>query len=1008
MIYMFDGCESLTSLNIINFETSKIKSMDNIFADCFSLETLDLSNFNTNNVISMDNLFSNCKSLIFLNLSNFNTTQTKSMSRIFSGCKSLKNLEIFNFNTSSITTMEYFFNDCSSLKILDLFNFDTSLVTDMKYMFKGCSNLTSLNIKSFNTSKVKTMKYMFSGCSSMTDIDTKHFDVSLVTEADYMFENCSNLTSLNLSNYEFQDIKNMDYMFSNCENLAYVNFLNLVDNNINSMVNIFSGTPENMVICINESNSQNLDYQINKIKGCSVVNCSDNWSSSRKKVIAGANICVEECNLGYKYFYQHKCYERCPEGTFSVNHTCIVNLTDNDECTIKGYFLGKCVLKLNTNELKQKFIESTVRGITNSELYELLQQATIDKKIHTIIEKNETYQIYSLSNKRRVNGTSHIDLDKCGKILKERHYLKEGEDLVVFKIEYKYTNYKIPIIEYQIFNENGKKKLNLNYCKNIKIPYYITLEINNYLEYQYNPMHEYYNDRCSLFETNHTTDILLYDRKNEFNQNNMSLCENGCIFKGYINNVINCECEVKLKFNSFLNVNSDKYNLIYRFEIDKKNSHNFWTIKCFLDFHAKYSLLLNINFIFMFSVLFVFIIALIVLMVKEYRIYYIAIRHLAKKMIMMKKVPILVVEDKEKNIKKIEEKEYELNKVNISNINNLSENENEEELNGKNKEQDTKEIKYTELNGNQNNDNNIQGNTNLIKTIFPNDNDKNQIMNINCKIKRRMNKKINDVAQNNSMISSNMNSKKSIIHENKSNSFDELVVYEKKKHLPDEELNDLDYEIAKIEDKRTFLQYYFSLIKTRHILFIFVKRKNDLKSNMIKFCYLLFMLPLHLSINTMFVDSSTIHNIYINNGAFDFKYNFAYIFYATIIIYILNHIIYYFITIHTENIQIKKNLLNVSTQINKIIHKIIGKIFFFFSICILLIIMSGLYLACFTAIFPKIKFHLFIRAAISLMFTLIFPLLLHLITAAIRIWSLKKSDEIMESFYKFSKVFQLL
>ena len=47
---------------------------------------------------------------------------------------------------------------------------------------------------------------------------------------------------------------------------------------------------------------------------------------------------------------------------------------------------------------------------------------------------------------------------------------------------------------------------------------------------------------------------------------------------------------------------------------------------------------------------------------------------------------------------------------------------------------------------------------------------------------------------------------------------------------------------------------------------------------MIKFCYLLFMLPLHLSINTMFVDSSTIHNIYINNGAFDFKYNFAYIF----------------------------------------------------------------------------------------------------------------------------------
>ena len=801
----------------------------------------------------------------------------------------------------------------------------------------------------------------------------------------------------------------MDYMFSNCKNLVYINFLNLVDNNINSMVNIFFGTPENMVVCINESNSRNMEYQINNIKGCSVVNCSEKWSENRKKVRADINACVEECNLGYKFFYKYKCYERCPEGTFSVNHNCIMNLTDKDECTIKSYFLGKCVLALNTNELKQKFIESTVREIMNSEIYELLQQATIDKKIHTIIEKNETYQIYSLSNKRRVIGTNHIDLEECGKILKEKHNLKEEEDLVVFKIEYKYTNYKIPIIEYQIFNENGKKKLNLNYCKNIKIPYYINAEINDYIEYKYNPMHEYYNDRCSPFETEHTTDILLYDRKNEFNQNNMSLCEKDCIFKGYINNVINCECEVKLKFNSFINVNSDKYNLIYRFDIDNKNSHNFWTIKCFLDFHSKYSLLLNVISMFMISVLFIFIIAIIVFRIKEYRLYYIIIKHLAKKSIKIKKVPALVVEDKEKNYKKVEEKEIELNNVNISNINNLSENDNESEEDcEKNKEPKNKEIKYMGLiNGNQNNNNKENSNI-IIKLNLPDISDKNLIININKKVIGR-NKKINNVSQSMSMTSSKIDLKKDNIHDNNPYSIDKLEVVEKKTKLSDEELNDLDFEDAKKEDKRTLFQSYLSLIKARHILFIFVKRKNDLKSNMIKFCYLLFMLPLCLTINTMFVDYSTIHNIYINNGAFDFTYNITYIIYATIIIYVLSLCIHYFITIHKENIQTKNyKLVNYTTEINKIMHKIIKKIFLFFSICILLLIISGLYLACFTAIFPKIKVHLFIRAVISFIFSLIIPIMLYFISACIRICSLRASDESMEYLYKMSKMFQLL
>ena len=380
----------------------------------------------------------------------------------------------------------------------------------------------------------------------------------------------------------------MDYMFALSENLIYINFENLMDSNIKSMFNIFSGTPENMVICINETNAPNMEYQITNTKGCSVVNCSENWIYSRKKVKAINNLCVEQCDVGYKYLFDFKCYERCPKDTYSKNYICRWNITDEKGCDIKSFFIGNCILdKLNTHAEKQKFIELTTKEILNLTLYELLLDAVLDKKIFSITHGSETYQIYSLSNKNRIDGTTYIYFDDCAEILREKQKLGANEDLVIFKIEYKYPDIKIPIIEYQIFNKNGMKKLNLNHCKNAKVLYYIPKEINDYEEYKYNPNHPYYSEKCFHIDKDFSTDLVLYDRKNEFNKNNMSLCESLCTFKGYENNHIICESDVKLKFNSFLNVKSDKYNLIYRFDVNETNENNFWTINCFLNHKVK-------------------------------------------------------------------------------------------------------------------------------------------------------------------------------------------------------------------------------------------------------------------------------------------------------------------------------------------------------------------------------------------------------------------------------------
>ena len=44
--------------------------------------------------------------------------------------------------------------------------------------------------------------------------------------------------------------------------------------------------------------------------------------------------------------------------------------------------------------------------------------------------------------------------------------------------------------------------------------------------------------------------------------------------------------------------------------------------------------------------------------------------------------------------------------------------------------------------------------------------------------------------------------------------------------LTDEELKNLEYEIAKLIDKRAYFQYYYLLIKKKHFFFCFLSSKR--------------------------------------------------------------------------------------------------------------------------------------------------------------------------------------
>lgn len=184
---MFFGCNDLVSLDMTNFDTSRITNMDYMFGGCIALASLDVSNFDTSNVTSMGAMFSNCTTLPSLDLSSFDTSKVAVTNHMFWACFGLRSLDLSGFDTSSLEDMGYMFLYCSGLKSLDISGFDTSNVTNMEGVFSGCYNLSNFDLSGFNTSNVTNMSWMFEECYGLTILDISSFDIGNVTTMEGMF-----------------------------------------------------------------------------------------------------------------------------------------------------------------------------------------------------------------------------------------------------------------------------------------------------------------------------------------------------------------------------------------------------------------------------------------------------------------------------------------------------------------------------------------------------------------------------------------------------------------------------------------------------------------------------------------------------------------------------------------------------------------------------------------------------------------------------------------------------
>ena len=502
----------------------------------------------------------------------------------------------------SLKDMGNLFKNCSSLTYVNLTNVDTSQTINLGNMFANCISLTSLDLSSFDTAKVSTMDYMFYNCTSLTSLNLSNFDTSQVTFFKNMFYNCNQLTSLKLSNFDFSSLKydrELTSMFFNCSKLNYLNIekYQIKSERKHSIIEqIIGNTTKNLVICINANDYGEFQEHINQ-NICPTLDCSEKFHDKQKKIIKDNNMYVEKCNMTGTYIYEYEnfCYNNCPQGTCAHKNICydtcsegtyqnsnsiflskvittelITNseekieekilttikipnteynsivLSKNSSCPIINFFMNQCKQGFIYEDEKDAFKYDIIASISNGSLSELLNQVVNNSAEFVIKEGNDVYQISTVSNQMNIdNNLTNINFSECeAKLRKELGF--EDDELVILKIEHSKEGYKIPVIEYALFLENGTS-LSLHYCDNISSIYYIPVSINEKNLFMHNTSSKYYNDECSKYTTENGTDMTMYDRKNNYNENHLSLCEANCIYKGYNSSTSKAECECKTK-----------------------------------------------------------------------------------------------------------------------------------------------------------------------------------------------------------------------------------------------------------------------------------------------------------------------------------------------------------------------------------------------------------------------------------------------------------------------------
>ena len=865
--------------------------------------------------------------------------------------------------------MDSIFSGCSSLTSLDLSNFKTSSVKNMKEMFYNCHSLTSLDLFNFDTHSVTNMVSMFNNCIDLKYLKIFKFDTSSVEKMDLMFYNCKSILSLNLTNFDTKKVDSMSRMFENCNSLIILDLSSFDTSLVKDMTSLFSGCTSLEFLNILHFSEESL------------LNHTNMFDSTRENIHFCINDNINE-NTNSISFSKDLNLRKCKKNICSNNwkdyqikyipeiHICIDDCKSHSiyKYEFKGFCYSSCPPG-SRSTIDDEFLCEVI--CTEEKPYEIVLIYDCVKNCTAFNFFNKICKINYRAPKIKDEMTFIIDDDVLNGELDELITLsveKGKKDLLVKSgeiyyqitspenqnsLEGNFSTIGIEEIEYKL-----KKIYNLNENDNL-----VVFKTDIYKEGYYIPIIEYniYN-----LETKEKLDLntsLVEDTKIKISLP-MKINEEKIYkfdpYSGYYDDICfpaTTENGTDIILNDRINEFND-YNLsLCEKDCEYKGyDNNLKTAKCeckiknifriFSQISVDKDLLFN-NFT---KISYISNIKII----KCYHLLFTLdglIKNIGSYIIIIIFVIFIVIfilyftVGYKKLLKKINQ---------ISSV----------KIHEKDKD---KEKSHT---------------------------------------KREVGNSSNNIFFSN------------LILDKKNESLEEKIKIEQKKQINlqvkwimravDLELNTLSYDEALKRDKRTFFQYYFSLLKTKHLLLFSFYPSNDYNLMIIKIYFFFFSFALYYTINALFFNDSTMHKIYEDKGRYNFIYQIPQILYSTIISKVSTAIIKLFAL--TE-----KNILDIKQQNKKeklpqvfakaLICTIIKFLFFsFFNI----IFLSAFwyYLACFGAVYRNTQIQLLSDTLISFGISMIYPFGFLLIPGFMRIPALRNKN--MECIYKLSKLIQLL
>ena len=941
------------------------------------------------------------------------------------------------------------FCKCPNIAEFDFSNFDTSDMTYMGWMFWGNNKITSLDLSNFDTSKVSDMESMFSGCSNLQYINMKYFDDSKLTFYDNIFAGVPDnvVVCLNEKNTKIiKELKKKSCLNMDCstdweskQKKIISPKINGCGCELNSCLSC-SSSDENIILCKEcktsyykkENDNSNIEgyfYCYKDPKGYYLDNndllykkCYDTCETCKIKGDIINHNCLE-CNETYSFEISinnyKNCYKQCEYNYYfddlnnyicTINSSCPTNYpklkerqcikndiniltTDinkifstaeimtilNETIYIKKTQIFKKNNNINdlidnikqfeneTKELpKEKEIEyydeiiTNIESIFSSDNYDT---SNLDKGEDEIIQtKKMTITLTTTSNQKNNNKTNNItkiDLGHCEFLPRNHYNLSENETLYMKKIDINQEGMRIPKIEYSVYcklNGTNLIKLNLSICENSKISLSIPIEISESLD-KFNTSSDYYNDICYSTTSESGTDISLKDRQKEFVEGNKTVCQDECDFSDYNENIktANCSCTVKESSDSFADMNINKSKLYDNFEINnKKDFSNLGITSCNI-LASKENIESNTGFFLLLIILVIFVVIFIIFCSRGYN-------------------------SLENKIDGVIQKQF---KNETNNQNN--------------------KIKRTILKQSHNQHNNqMRANNNNLLHFNNQKHYSNKKLNNSKKkfINNNVNKKDNNnIIKNSSKIQNtiNKNNKKTTSSQFKPDT--------------DYEYNWLTYKEALIYDKRSSCEYYGCLLKNKQLFLFTFCSFNDYNSGIVKKFMLFLSFAMHYTANALFFTEVTFHQIYEDEGKYNFGYQISNILFSSIISIIILRLMLHFLVLTDKDILQVKKQANKQRAINmkrKKLKCMKIKFAIFFILNFILLTLFWYYLTCFNAVYKNTKIYLIENTCISFAFSLFYPFIINIFPTMLRICSLHSSENNQSYIYKMSQIIQLI